>query len=360
MRINDGSKLLAYVLSATDLSIKDLLEFEEYEFKRDTEFSDKSSIVANGKPNIAKGDFVLCQSDGGNVFTGVCDDYKSSSDSTAYTLTLRQQECLFDRFIFISQESIISGTGIEDFIANAITANWISSGDAALDRSYMTAVAQTHTPVYAKVSTIVSLTDGAYNLKTFLGNALEYYGIYVDFDFSVSGALTVNIYHSSATDASVDATVSDVTEYTETYSVDALTKLQVRWKLNDEDTNPTSRTYYLKTDRSITTDGTDPDRADGSVRAMEIVAETENEMYQTVVDEFARNSYAHKISFLLSMASRLYDYTQFYPGHGTTIKTKSGVRNSIVTGLTISSSSRFAQVVFGKLKVTLIEKLRGM
>lgn len=358
MRIKEGAKLLAYVLSAKDLSIKDLLEFEEYEFKTDTEFSDKSPIVVSNQPNVEQGDFIVCQADGGNVFTGLCDTYKSSSDSSAYTLTMRQKECLFDRFIFIDQESLIAGTGIEDFIVAAITANWISSGDAALDLDYLTVTAQTHTPVYAKVSTIVTLTDGAYNLKTFLGNAMEYYGIYIGFDFSTAGALAITVYHSTAADASVDATVSDVTEYSETYSVDALAKLQVLWKLTDDDENPTSRTYYLLSDRTITTDGTDPDRASGTVRAMVIVAETENEMYQKVVDAFAGNSYKHKISFLLSMASRLYDYTAFYPGHATQIKTKSGIRNSIVTGLTVSSSGRFAQIVFGKLKTTLIEKLR--
>lgn len=358
--IKENSKLLAYVLSAKDLAIKDLLEFEEYEFNTDSEFANKSQIVVNKQPNTSEDDFVICQADGTNVFTGVCENYKSTSESSAYTLTMRQAANLFDRFIFIAGETLISSTGIEDFIAKAITDNWISSGDAMLDRTYITVTAQTHTPVYAKVSTIVSLTDGAYNLKTFLGNAMEYYNIYVGFDFSTRGALHITIYKDTAADVSVDATVTDVTEYTETYSVDALAKLNVQWNQMDDDTiiATTYRTYYLLADRTITTNKTDPNRADGRVKSMVIEADTENEMYQTVVDEFASNSYAHKISFLLSMNSMLYDYTQFYAGHNTQIKTKSGIRNSIVTGLLIKSSSRFAQITFGKLKVTLIEKLR--
>lgn len=359
-KLNVNSKLIAYVLDAETLTIKDLLEFEEYEFQMDTEFANKSRIVVSGKPNTSEDDFIVCQSEGSIVFTGVVENYTSTSDSSAYTLTMKQAANLFDRFVFIAGENLVSGTGIEDFIAKAITDNWISSGDAILDRTYMTVTAVTHTPVYAKVSTIVSLQDGCYNLKTFLGNAMEYYDIYVGFDFTTPGALHITIYRDTSDDVAVDATVTDVTEYTETYSVDALAKLNVLWNQMDGDTilASESRTYYLLSDRTITTDGTNPNRASGSVRSMVIEADTENEMYQSVLDEFASNSYSHKISFLLAMESKLYDYTDFYPGHDTMIKTKSGIRNSIVTGLSISSSGRFAQVVFGKLKVTLIEKLR--
>ena len=358
--IKENSKLIAYVLSAVDLTIKDLLEFDEYEFNTDSEFANKSKIVVSKQPNCGEDDFIVCQSNGTNVFKGVVENYNSSSDSSAYTLSMKQTANLFDRFIFIAGENIISSTGIEDFIVKAITDNWISSGDAMLDRGYITVTATTHTPVYAKVSTIVSLEEGAYNLKTFLGNAMEYYDIYVAFDFSTPEELHISVYKDTSADVSVDATVTDVTEYTETYSVDALVKLNVLWNQMDGDTilASESRTYYLLSDRTITTDGTNPNRASGSVRSMVIEADTENEMYQKVLDEFASNSYSHKISFLLSMDSMLYDYTQFYPGHNTMIKTKSGIRNSIVTGLAVSSSSRFAQVVFGKLKVTLIEKLR--
>lgn len=359
-KMKENGKLLAYILDAETLAIKDMLEFEAYEFQMDTEFANKSKIIVSGKPNTSEDDFIICQSEGRNVFTGVVDNYTSTSDSNAYSITMRQAANLFDRFIFIAGENLISSTGIEDFIAKAITDNWISSGDAMLDRTYMTVTATTHTPVYAKVSTIVSLEEGAYNLKTFLGNAMEYYNIYVGFDFTTPGALHITVYRDTSADISVDATVTDVTEYTETYSVDAMAKLNVLWNQvdNDEIIASESRTYYLLADRSITTDGTNPNRANGSVRSMVIEADTENEMYQKVVDEFSSNSYSHKISFLLSMDSQLYDYTNFYPGHNTKIKTKSGIRNSIVTGLSISDSSRFAQVVFGKLKVTLIEKLR--
>lgn len=351
-KITETGKLLAYVLDAQTLAVKDLLEFETFELRIDTEFANKSKIIVPVKPNIAHDDFVVCKCAGETIYIGICDTYASESDSSAYSITLRQKENLFDRFIFIDNEALIASTGIEDFIAQAITDNWIQSGDAMLDRSYMTVTPLTHTPISAKVSTTVSLTDGAYNLKTYLGNALEFYKIYVGFDFTQDGRLDLTVYQDARAALSIDVLLTDVSGYSETYSVDALTKLCVSW-------NNSSYTFYLLANRNITTDGTNPNRAVGRTKSMVVEADTYDEMYQTVVDEFSRNSYSHKISFSLFMDSNLYDYRDFYPGRATEIKTKSGLRSSLVTAQAMTSNSRFASITFGKLKVTLIEKIRG-
>lgn len=351
-KITEHGKLIAYVLDAVTLSVKDLLEFETFEFLQDTEFANKSKITVPRQPDIAHDDFVICKCAGETVYTGICDNYASESDNRAYNITLRQAANLFDRFIFIDGEALISSTGIEDFIAKAITDNWISSGDAMLDRSYITVTPLTHTPIHAKVSTIVSLEDGAYNLKTFLGNALENYKVYVDFDFSQSGELSLTVYKDAPSQIGIDVLLTDISNYNETYSVDALTKLCVSW-------NSSSYTYYLLANRNITTDGTNPNRAIGRTKSMVIEADTYNEMYQAVVDEFSKNNYTHKIQFALYMDSNLYDYRDFYIGRNTEIKTKSGVRSSLVTAHGVASNSRFASITFGKLKVTLIEKIRS-
>lgn len=360
-RIAADGKLIAYVLDAATLAVKDFLEFETYSFATDTEFAQKSTLTVAREPQIAVDDFVVCQSDGDNIFKGICQTWASASDTNEYKITLLQKENLFDRFIFIGNEELISSAGIEDYIVSVINANWISSGDALTDRSYMTATALTHTPIYAKVSTTVELSDGAFNLKTYIGNALEYYDIYVDFDFSTSGALVVTVYHDTTADIDIDAEVSDVAAYKETYAVNALAKLLVEWHHGtEEDPQVTYRAFYLRTDRTITTDPDDPDRAQGSIRSMIIEADTEAEMIQAAHNAFAGNSYTHKITFDLFMDSKLYDYTDFYIGHNSNIRTKSGVRNSLVTALAIKSGSRFAAVTFGKLKTTLIEKIRVM
>lgn len=360
-KVTEHGKLLAYVLSAEDLTIKDLLEFETFEFNLDTEFANKSKIIVPMQPNIAHDDFVICKCAGETVFIGICENWASESDSSAYTITLRQKENLFDRFIFINNEALIASTGIEDFIAGAITDNWISSGDAMLDRTYLTVTPLTHTPINAKVSTTVSLTEGAFNLKTYLGNVLEFYKIYVDFDFSQDGRLSLNVYQDMHSDISIDVLLTDIANYSETYSVDALTKLNVRYdqKEGEEIVATEYYTYYLLANRSITTDGTNPNRASGRTKSMVIEAESYDEMYQKVIDEFSKNNYTHKINFNLFMDSNLYDYRDFYIGRNTEIKTKSGIRSSLVTAQGITSNSRFASIAFGKLKITLIEKIRS-
>lgn len=359
-RIEAGEKLIAYVLDAATLAVKDLLEIEGYTFVTDTEFAQKSTVTVAKEPQIAVDDFVVCQSGGNTAFVGICQTWASGSDTNEYTITLLQKENLFDRFVFVGAETIISSTGIEDYIVSVINANWINSGDAMTDKPYMTATALTHTPIYAQVGTTVDLTDGAFNLKTYLGNALEYYDIYVDFDFSTTGSLAITVYHDTTSDIDVDTELSDIAGYTETYAVNALTKLLVEWHSGTEESPViTNRTFYLLTNRTITENAADPNRAEGSTKSMVIESETENEMLQTVRNQFAGNSYTHKIVFDLFMDSKLYDYTDFYIGHNSNIKTKSGVKNSLVTAVSVNSNSRFARITFGKLKTTLIEKIRA-
>ena len=172
--------MLAYVLDKKKKKIKDILEFEQYEFKEDIDYSDKGSITVARKPNIDDDDYVICKNDNHIEFIGICETYKSTSAEQEYAITLLQKESLFDRQIFAEQEKLIATVGIEDFIVLAIKKNFVESGDAFMDKSYITVNAKTHTMVAAKVET----ENGVYNLKTYLGNAKQYYGIFLDFEFT--------------------------------------------------------------------------------------------------------------------------------------------------------------------------------
>lgn len=352
--------MLAYILSNEDLTIKDVLNFEEYEFSTDIDFSNKSSIVVTRKPNVATNDFVWCSDDGTTAFVGICEDYSAEQDSNSYTITLLQKENLFDRQIFLTNESIKSGTGIEDFIANQIRTNWIASGDSMTDMAYMTATAVTHTPVSASVASNANVENGIYNLKTYIGNCQQYYRLYMDFVFNtVNDTLDVRISVKSDATLSLDATLSDIANYEETYEVNVLAKLNVAWTVS-EGATPTYRTYYLRSDHTITTNVNDPLRVFGDCRAIAIQAETETDMVQQATNEFAGNRYNHKISFALRKESKLYSVSDYYVGRLVQFKTKSGIKSSIITAIRTSSDSGFLNMTFGKLKVTLVEKLRSI
>ncbi len=353
--------MLAYILDCRNLAVKDVLEFEEYDFKEDIEYCDKSSIVVSRKPNLEDEDFIFCKDGNDVVFIGICETFKSDSRTEEYTISIWQKECFFDREIFVEEEGLIAGTGIEDFIVRAIQSNFADSGDELMDKPYISVAAGTHTPVAAKVDA----EQGVYNLKTYLGNAKQYYGIFVDFIFS-EGSLIFNVYRKKEPIIPIDIEVSDISSYKETYSVSVLARLLVKWKLPDaEDENgnivigkESKRQFYLLSDRTITEEKENSERASGISKSVYIEAESEEEMLQEVYNEFSSNRYNHKITFALNRSSRLYPSERFYVGRECMIRTKTGVKTSLITKSEIKDSSIMTNLTFGTLKVSLIEKLR--
>ena len=350
--------MIAYVLDSKTLLVKDTLEFEQYLFADDIEYRNKSWITAVKQPNIQNNDFVVCKDGAETLFAGICTDYNSKNKTVDYKLTLRPMACLFDRTIFPSGAYMIR-TSIEAFIVKAIEDNWIDSGDAFTDLSYLSASASTTTPVAASLGTISGSNGEVYNLKTFLGNAKERYGIFTDFMFSgipSSPALAVTVRKDSAAALSIDLLTTDVVTYDETYDVDVLAKLNVRWI---PDVEPDDRTFYLLNNRTISTDPDDPDRAAGVTKSIVDKSYTEAEMLDAVTQEFASNKYSHRITFDVLRRSNLYDVDAYYVGRPCTVKTKSGIRTSMITATVRESGSATVHVELGKLKVTLIDKLRS-
>lgn len=348
--------MYAYILDNQNLAVKDVLEFEDYDFQWDIDYDDKSSITVVGKPNIEDDDFVVCKDGNDIIFRGICENCAAASDRETYTISLMQIEQLFARQIFVGDESLISGTGIEDFIAREIQTNFVTSGDELMDKAYINVTVGTHTPIAAKVDT----ENGIYNLKTYLGNARQYYGICLDFSF-LGDRLDIIIRKCGLEQLPIDTEISDIAEYDETYEVAVLAKLIVHWKVPDtEETEGaiTTRIFYLLADRTITEDGMDSNRAKGVIKSLYIETQEESEMLQQVYNEFAGNTYNHKISFSIRKSSQCYPEPEFSIGRKCLIKTCAGVKASMVTGIAKKSASDLLQITMGNLKVTLIEKLR--
>ena len=219
--------MIAYILDKANLTIKDFFYFKDFLFCDDLEYSDKSQIVVPRLVNVLDDDFVYCKDDSNKmVFFGVAFDTATHDRTENFALTMRQKECLFDRFIFAENTNLIA-TSVESFVVRMITDNWVSSNDPLMDRAYIHPVAVTNTPVVASLSNIVNVQDGVFNLKTFLGNIKERYGIFVDFVLTntapgAGGAvLTVNVYKNTADTVPIDTDVSDISNTEETYSVDS-------------------------------------------------------------------------------------------------------------------------------------------
>lgn len=357
--------MIAYILSKQNLKIKDFFYFKEYMFCDDIDYKNKSQIIAPKLLDVSDDDFVYCKDDSNRaVFFGIACDTQTNDRTDNFALTLKPKESLFDRFIFASGESTIA-TSIEAFVAAAIEDNWVDSGDSLMDRAYIVPSAQTNTPVSASLGGIVNLKNGVYNLQTFLGNIKERYGIFIDFVLTNTNpailtgpVLTVKIYKNTADTVPIDTDVSDISSCDETYSVDVLAKLKVKWH-NTTSNTTTYRTFYLLEDRTITEDGTDTDRVDGTVKSIYVETETEAAMLDEVTNQFQSNRYEHKITFYLREGSQLYLPDDYYVGRKCQVETKTGVKTSLITAIERDSGSGVRKITLGKLKVTLTEKLRG-
>ena len=345
--------MLAYVLDKKDLHIKDVLEFDEYTFKEDIDYNDKSTVTFIKQPNLEDGDIVICKNGNKIVFFGICEKVKSESEESDYTITLLQKENLFNRFIFLEYTGYIEKVGVEDFIAMSILKNFIDSSDPLLDKKWLNVQPGSITKGVIKPET----EQGVYNLKTYLGNVKQHYNIYTDFNLYRS-KLNVRIAKKVNTELMVDIEVSDVSDYVENYDISVLAKLNVKWKKTEESTEEVRKAFYLLSDRTVSEDVNNLNRVEGSVKSIQIVAEKEEEMRQQVFNEFSSNRYNHKITFNIVRNSKLYPEQDFYVGRPCTVKTKSGVRKSMITKIETSSNSGLLKVTLGNMKVTLTDKLR--
>ena len=340
--------MIANIISKHSYTLTDVIKTSEYEFNFDGDHDGKSQIAFHRRPKAEEDDFIIVM-DGKNIaFQGIVSKIENEEDSSSYTVTAREMQALFDRKVILTNESIKKNAGIEDFIADQITRNFINSDDTILDIDYLRVTAKTHTPVAAGVPN----ESGIYNLKTYIGNAMTNYGVFVDFEFKAD-SLEVYIEKKEQDILQIDATLPSVLNLSETVDVQAMTKLTVLWQPPEENANMAKRHFFLRTDRTITEDKSDVNRAKGTSDIVTSAAETEDAMIQEAYDKFTGNSYNHKITFdVLS--------TDMHIGQKCKIKTKNGVRESIISAMTRSSDSELTNVTLGKLKVTLIEKLKGV
>ncbi|RHR52113.1 tail fiber domain-containing protein [Clostridium sp. AF18-27] len=261
--------MILYLLSRDDLTIKAVQTISSYELKEDIDFNDTSSIVLADYVQMEDGDFALIKDGADQAYFGICQEIKPSD--TGYTVVLRQKETLFDATIFNDGEELIQTVGIEDYIVKAVNDNFAASGDPLMDMNYIHVTAATHTSISAKVSTIVGADNGVFNLKTFLGNVRQNYGIFLDFAVD-NGAIMIGVSRREQAVLNVDTKLPEMMELTETYSVKVLARLIVKW-----DTPKTNVTTDMVTDRTDVT-------SDGYIASSKSVAALKEDINKRVVE----------------------------------------------------------------------------
>lgn len=342
--------MIANIISKYSLVLRDSVTVSEYEINLDSDYSGKTQIILHRQPKASEEDFILLH-DNGLIFQGIIDSIENEKGQSRYTVMAKEMQAMFDQKVILTNESLLS-TGIEDFMANQISSNFVNSNDSLLNISYLTVTAKTHTPIAAKVDA----ADGVYNLCTYIGNALTNYGIFVDFVFA-GEALNITVEKKTQSELKVDTALPNILNLVEVYEIKALAKLTVLW--TKEGSSTVTKQFFLKTDRSITENIDDANRSKGAVDVIVSTAETEEAMRQEAIDKFRSNSYQHKITFDI-IPSRLIPAVDLYVGHQLLVKTSAGIKESIITGIGKSNNKAAISVALGQMAVTLTEKLKGV
>lgn len=344
--------MVANIVSRYSYTLTDVLIASDYSTEVNGEYDGKSRFTFHRRPNAEENDFIILKADDYS-FQGIISEIENGEGKSSCVITALEMPALFDQKVILTNETLLQ-TGIEDFIANQIRENFIANNDEIVNIPYLEVVAKTHTPVAAKVST----EKGIYNLCTYIGNALTNYGIFMDFEFSRE-KLVVTLEKRGESELKIDTGISDIVNLSETYDVRVLSKLTVVWQRSESAESKQIRHFYLRTDRTLTENMHDADRAKGSSDIIVSESETEAGMIQDARNAFTSNSYNHKIAFDLIVTSKLIPLNDVYVGRKCLVKTSIGIKETIITKVERKYKSRSISVTLGNMRVTLIEKLKG-
>lgn len=343
--------MLCYFISKKDFKIINCLNVADYSAAHDLDCDGKTKITISDNPGASDEDFLILKDGKAVKFSGIIEKIDNTDGERKYVVNCLEIERCFDREIVLSDVDLIASAGIEDFVAAAIEKHFANTGDPFIDMKYIECAALTHTKINAKPAA----EDGIYNLKTYIGNIKQQYGIFLDFDFTKTG-LRISIYKKVQAEMKIDTTITDVITCKETYKIKVLSKLNVIW-LNTATQEKTMRYFYLHPDRSVSEENTN--RVDGTISTVYIEAEKEAEMIQEAKNEFKSNSYSHSIEAEIAANSKLYPASELYVGHEVTIKTAAaGIQKSIISKISFTEAADVIAVKFGILKVKLTEKLK--
>lgn len=331
------NKNFIWIFDYKDFSVKDIVEISDYELSIDEETNDTSYINIAKKINVKANDIVVYKKDNQPLYFGVIRDVLNNDGEILCKYTTKYITNMFDTSIKLNNENLIKEIGIEDFIANAITENFISNIDTFLNKSYLKINVKTHTKKQVSVSNV---NEGIYNLHTWMANCTQKYDIV--YNFSVKGKfLVIDIENKSYKKELVDVNAHAISNYSEVFETNVVSKVIVLTKEGEY-------SLYLLNDRTTTTDMNNPNRAEGIVKT--IYTEKNEDAHQKALDEFKANSYNHKISFNILEKN-------FKIGTPISIKTKKSIIYDTYISAIKIKHSKFIEYTCGNIRTHFIDKI---
>ena len=340
---NKSKETLVYFLDKSDLEIKDVIEFENYEYVIDEETNKNTIFEVMKKINSNNGDIVVLQRNSNIDYIGIIKDIQNEDGELKRKITLEYISNIFDRNIILENESLISSAGIEDFIAKEIYDNFTNSDDTLLNINWLDVEVKTHT----KITKSVDNNNGIYNFHTFITNCSQNYNIILDFSY-VNKRIKLTIYKQESETQLIDTTVPDISNYVEKFETSIIAKVIVK-------TDTDVQKWYLLNDRTTTQDKDDTNRASGEVET--VYTSKSEDARQTALDKFKSNTYNHYISFDINRNSKLFDVSKLKIGTPINVRTNNNIiLNTYISAIT-DKGNNFINITCGNMRVNFIDKL---
>lgn len=333
----ETNKVFMWIFDHKDFSVKDIVEIADYEINIDEE-TNANTIIKVLKKNTAKArDIVAIKKNNEVIYWGIINEISNQDGKKLYEYTIKYITNMFDQNIRLESSDLIKTTGIEDFIAKAITDNFISNTDTFINKDYLQVYIKTHTP---KQTSVTNVQDGIYNLHTWMTNCTQNYDVVYDFKIS-NKKLIIKIEVKAIEKELIDTKAQAISNYSEVFETDVVSKVVV---LTSTDTY----TLYLLNDRTTTEDMSNSNRADGKVET--VYTEKYEDAKQKALDTMKGNQYNHNITF------NMYD-RYIKVGTPIAIKTKESlIFDTYISAIKITQN-KFIEYICGNIRIKFIDKL---
>ena len=333
----ETNKVFMWIFDHKDFSVKDIVEISDYEINIDEETNANTIIKVLKKTTAKAKDIVAVKKNNQVVYWGVIDNIQNEDGKKLYEFTIKYITNMFNQNIKLEDEDIIKTTGIEDFIANEITKNFINNEDTFINKNYLQVDVKSHTP---KQTSVTNVQDGIYNVHTWMTNCTQNYDVVYDFNV-INKQLVMTIEVKEIDKELIDTKAQAISNYSEVFETDVVSKVVV---LTSTDTY----TLYLLNDRTTTEDMTNENRAEGRVET--VYTEKYEDAPQKALDTMKANRYNHNITF--NLYNRLLKI-------GTPIAIKT--RESLIFDTYISAvkitRKKFYEYTCGNIRIKFIDKL---
>ena len=333
----EQNKVFMWIFDYFTFKVKDIVELSNYEINIDEETNSNTIIDVLKKTTAKARDIIVIKKNNKIIYWGTINNIQNTDGQNLYEYIIKYATNLFDQDIILEDENLISSTGIEDFIANAINKNFINNKDTFINKTYMQVVVKTHTK---KQTSVTNVENNIYNLHTYMTNCTQNYDIVYSFSI-VNKKFVITIENKAINKELIDVNAQPISNYNEVFETDVVSKVIVLTSTN-------TYTLYLLNDRTTTTDMTNPNRADG--KTVTVYTENYEDAPQTALDQIKQNAYNHNITFNY--------YDRLIPvGTPIAIKTKQSlIFDTYISAIKITQS-KFIEYTCGNIRVKFIDKL---